>query len=190
MKKSNLKNHLLVATPKLQDSWFKRSVIYVCQHHTRYGTMGIALTQRISHFSVHEILDQLQISYDQDSVSHLSLFAGGPVSPENGFVIHSPLGSWQSSMMVAKDVALTASRDILEAIARGHHPAKKTIIAMGHSGWAPGQLEAELRDSDWLVVPASPKLLFEVPRDNLWEEAIHSTGVRNLVNLVGYCGRA
>jgi putative transcriptional regulator len=102
---------------------------------------------------------------------NVRVFAGGPVQPEVGFVVHSPDYGRQDTLAVNDEVAVTASLEVLRDIARNHGP-KKTLVALGYAGWSPGQLESELARDDWLVAPASGALVFDTPRERLWDEAM------------------
>lgn len=190
LKADNLKNYLLVATPQMHHSDFSESVIYLCQHNKKRGAMGFSLNQPIKNSSLHKILRHMGIDYDKSNLPDSCLLAGGPENPDSGFVIHSPAGKWRTSLVVNKQVGITASRDILEAIANGDQSFKKSVIAMGHSNWQPGQLEAQIQSNHWLVVPATPEILFNTPSESLWKAALSMTGVNHLANLSPYTGHA
>ena len=188
-KKNNLSHHLLVATPMVRDSAFSGGVVYVCLHDHN-GAVGLLLNQPIQHSSFHDILTHMNIQYDALKVPDATLLAGGPVRPGNGFVIHYPIGRWQSSVVVNQEVGVTVSRDILEAIASGYQPFEQSVVALGHSNWKPGQLEAEIMSDSWLIIPATKDIIFDAPRDQLWQKALLLAGVDNIAQFTGYSGRA
>src|SRR5690606_25176681 len=156
---SSFGNHLLIALPSLHDPNFERSVTLVCQHDGE----GEALQAQV-------------------------VLAGGPVHPERGFVLHDGEREWDSTLAVADGLYLTTSRDVLEAMARGEGPAQ-AVVALGCAGWGAGQLEQELVDDSWLVVPASREVLFDLPLPQRWQAAAGSIGV-DLVNYAGHSGHA
>ena len=116
------------------------------------------------------------------------MLAGGPVHPERGFVLHDGGQEWDSSLQVAEGLYLTTSRDVLEAMARGEGPLQ-AVVALGCAGWGAGQLEQELVDDSWLMVPNRREVLFELPLEQRWQAAAGSIGV-DLVNFAGHSGHA
>lgn len=183
----NLTNQFLIATPVLSESEFKRTIIYVCQHdHT--GAMGLVIN-RATDSRINEIFDQLEIKFINDSPHKARVFAGGPVQPENGFVIHSPIGKWDSSYPVGDSLAITSSRDILKALANNDGP-ERWMITLGHAGWTTGQLEDEIIRNDWLVAKSSDKLIFDTPVNLRWESALASIGIKDHTQLSHFSGKA
>lgn len=183
----NLTNQFLIATPTLDGSDFERAVIYICQHdHT--GAMGLIIN-RATNSAIEEIFNQLEIKFTEDSPYQQRIFAGGPVHPENGFVIHSPIGEWDSSYAVGKSLAITTSRDILKALANNQGPTR-WMITLGHAGWTPGQLEGEINRNDWLVAGENEALIFDTPVDARWETALSSIGIKDISQLSHFSGHA
>lgn len=183
---SPLANHLLVALPALHDPHFARSVTLVCQHDGD-GAMGV-MVNRASEYTLGEVLQQMGISSDSEALQSQIVLAGGPVHPERGFVLHDGEREWDSTLTVGDGLFLTTSRDVLEALARGEGPAL-AVVALGCAGWGAGQLEQELVDDSWLMVPAGRELLFELPLEERWQAAAGSIGV-DLVNYASHCGHA
>lgn len=179
----NLKNHFLIAMPKLEGSVFARCVIYLCEYNAD-GAMGLILTRPLD-VAFSDICEQLELP-SLPSVNPLIL-EGGPVSLEHGFILHREQGSWKSSLAIAEDVYLTSSGDVLEAIAVGSGP-RYYRIALGYAGWSAGQLDAELRDNTWLTLEATPELVFDTPAEQLYEAALATLGV-SLELLMGESGR-
>ncbi len=169
---NSLKNHLLIAMPQLEDSWFAGTVTYLCEHNTD-GAMGLVLNKTLPvHFD--EICEQLDIprvtGIDPD------IYAGGPVSPEHGFILHRQQGNWGGTLNVTEQTHLTSSKDILKAIAAGSGP-RHFRLALGYAGWDAGQLEAELLANSWLTVEATPELLFDTAPEQIYHAALQLLGV-------------
>lgn len=183
---SPLSNHLLVALPSLQDPQFARSVALVCQHDGD-GAMGVVVN-RPSEYTLGEVLQQMGIASDSDALQSQIVLAGGPVHPERGFVLHDGDHAWDSTLEVGGGLYLTTSRDVLEAMARGDGPTQ-AVVALGCAGWGAGQLEQELVDDSWLMVPARREMLFDLPLEQRWQAAAGSIGV-DLVNYADYSGHA
>lgn len=172
---TNLTNHFLIAMPGLHDPNFEKTVTYICEHSTTHGAMGIVVNTPIDiHMS--EILNQLHIeqtlSQDEDS----SIYLGGPVSSDRGFVLHESTSTWDSTLVVQEGISITTSRDILQAIARGEGPDKR-LLALGYAGWSPGQLEEELSANAWLCGPADNSIIFDLPASQRWQAAASDLGV-------------
>lgn len=183
---SPLSNQLLVALPALHDPHFARSVTLVCQHDGD-GAMGV-MVNRASEYTLGEVLQQMGISSDSHALQAQVVLAGGPVHPERGFVLHDGEREWDSTLTVGDGLYLTTSRDVLEAMARGDGPAQ-AVVALGCAGWGAGQLEQELVDDSWLMVPAGRAVLFDLPLDQRWQAAAGSIGI-DLVNYASQSGHA
>lgn len=179
-------NNLLIALPSLQDSEFARSVTLICQHDGD-GAMGVVVN-RPSEYTLGDVLQQMGISSDSESLQAQIVLAGGPVHPERGFVLHDGDREWDSSLAVGDGLYLTTSRDVLEALARGEGPGQ-AVVALGCAGWGAGQLEQELVDDSWLMVPTRRDVLFDLPLPQRWQAAAGSIGV-DLVNVAGHSGHA
>ena len=181
-----LANQLLIAMPNLRDPNFARGVAFLCQHGED-GAMGL-MVNRLSEYRLGDVLAQMNMVSEIPEVIDAPVLIGGPVQPERGFVLHSPRGEWESSFRISDRISVTTSRDILAAIAGGNGP-RRAFVALGYSGWSPGQLEQELCDNHWLTAPASGQVLFETPLEERWEAAAGLVGV-NLVQLASYAGHA
>lgn len=168
---SSLKNHFLIAMPQLQDPNFAGTLTYICDHGEQ-GAMGIVVNRPID-ITLGEILSQLDLG---DAGCDESVYAGGPVQTERGFVLHDDDGQWQSSLAIARGVHMTTSRDILAALGSGSGP-RHHIVALGYAGWGAGQLESELAENAWLTCPASPEILFHTPWHKRLEAAALSLGI-------------
>lgn len=179
-------NHFLIAMPAMLDPNFARGVTLVFQHDED-GAMGIMINRR-SDFTLGEVFAQMHIVNDSADLAARPVLLGGPVQPERGFVVHDDTREWGSTLRVHERLAVTTSRDILDAIARGEGP-KRTLMALGYAGWGAGQLEVELAENAWLTVPADEAILFETPIESRWQAAAGRIGV-DMDRLADYSGRA
>jgi putative transcriptional regulator len=190
-----LDGQLLVAMPLMTDRRFARSVIYMCAHSDE-GAMGLIINQRATHITAPDLLQRLGIDTctgDDDEVSNdilsLSIQVGGPVETGRGFVLHSgDYFSEDSTLTIESGICLTATVDILKAIAGGKGP-DKALLALGYSGWSPGQLESEIQANGWLSCPADPELVFGTDLDAKYARAMAKLGI-NLSHLVSDAGHA
>ena len=155
---SSLKDHFLVAMPGLHDDNFSGSVVYICEHNVE-GAMGLIINQQLD-IPAKAVFDRLELKYNQQEGDEL-IFDGGPIQQDRGFILHSASGQrWESTIHIGKDISLTTSKDILGDIALGAGP-KDALITLGYSSWGGGQLEEELKDNSWLVIPADSAVLFK-----------------------------
>ncbi|MFC3680590.1 YqgE/AlgH family protein [Bacterioplanoides pacificum] len=169
---NSLKNHLLIAMPQLEDSWFEGTVTYLCEHNED-GAMGMVLNKPLR-VSLDDICQQLEIER-QAGVDPVIL-AGGPVSMEHGFILHRQQGNWDSTLNVVEEAHLTSSKDILTAIAAGNGPSDYRM-ALGYAGWDAQQLDEELKQNAWLTIEASPELLFATDAKDLYRSALKQLGI-------------
>lgn len=174
MDTTRLSDHFIIAMPDLLDPNFDHTVTYICEHDEN-GSFGIVIN-RETDISLAEVMQQMQIRPGDAGKHSRSVFHGGPVQQGRGFVLHRPLGQWSSTLAINPHVALTSSRDIIEAIANNEGP-EDAIIALGYAGWAPGQLEQELAANTWLSCPANEQIIFEVPIADRWQAAADIIGV-------------
>lgn len=185
----SLSNHFLIAMPEMGDPDFAHSVTLICEHGEQEGAMGITLTRPTDH-SVSELLDQLDIDTPElERHNQTPLYIGGPVQQDQGFILHPnrPEYCWEGTEVLSEHLALTASLDILEDMARGRGP-QRCLVALGYAGWAPGQLEAEILGNDWLHGPADPGIIFDIPADRRWAAAASALGVD--IHLISSAGHA
>lgn len=181
-----LAGKLLVAMPGIGDPRFDRSVILLCSHSAK-GAMGLIVNKPMKDMTLVTLLEQLDIQPD-DLIADLPVFLGGPVETSRGFVLHTDEFAQESTVTVAQGIALTATIDMLKALAGGEGP-RQAIIALGYAGWAPGQLDQELTRNGWLTADASDDLVFETGPDEMWPAAIASLGF-DVGRLSGETGRA
>lgn len=178
---SYFKNHFLVAMPGLEDPSFEQTVTYICEHH-QGGAMGIVINQPIT-ITVGELFGQLELDVSHLPIGEQPLYYGGPVQKERGFVLHSAsLKKWESTLPVSNDIHITGSSDIFKDMAADQGP-EHSLIALGYAGWDKGQLESEVADNRWLIVPGDAEILFETAHQERWLAAAKKLGVD--LNLMG-----
>jgi putative transcriptional regulator len=184
---SFLEGKLLIAMPGMTDPRFEQSVIYVCAHSSK-GAMGIVINKPIPGLSFTELMKQLEIPTSERAADFPILY-GGPVETGRGFVLHSDdYESADATLPVSEDISLTATLDILRAMAEGKGP-KKAVFALGYAGWAPGQIETEFHGNGWLHCEADAKIVFDGDPEAKWRSALAKLGV-GPSGLVADAGRA
>lgn len=188
-----LDGQLLVAMPAMADPRFSRAVIYLCAHSSD-GAMGIIINQHAPHISFCELLEQLNIASEDEAIRmptdlrSMAVHVGGPVETGRGFVLHSSdYYADDSTLPIDEGVCLTATIDILRAMARGSGP-DQALLALGYAGWAPGQLENEIQSNGWLHCPADSELIFDRNIDAKYHRALTKIGIdpSRLVNDSGH----
>lgn len=185
---SFLEGKLLIALPGMPDPRFERSVIFVCAHSLETGAMGLIINKQIEGLNFRDLVQKLEIRGAAGAPDFPVLY-GGPVETERGFVLHSgDYESTESTLPVTEDVSLTATLDILRAIAEGRGPAK-SIFALGYAGWGAGQIEDEIRANGWIHCEADSDLLFDVELDTKWASALGKLGI-DVSSLSAHAGRA
>lgn len=167
-------NHFLIAMPGMTDPHFSKTVTLLCQHDEQ-GALGI-IVNRPSELKLGDIMKQMEIEVTASEVSGLPVFFGGPVHPERGFILHEPATAWASTLMVSDTLALTTSKDILEAIGRGEGP-RRMLLALGYAGWGQGQLEQEIIENSWLNAPADNAIIFEQLPSQRWKASAELVGI-------------
>lgn len=182
----SLKGRLLVAMPTIGDPRFDRTVIYMCAHSHEKGAMGIVVNKPVDGVEFKSLLEQLKIT--DVSVDDLPVQYGGPVEKTRGFVLHSTDYKSDGASHVSEDISLTATLDILRDIAAGGGPQQR-ILALGYAGWAPGQLENEIKENGWLIADGDADIVFEPSLGAKWDQALARMGV-NPLNLSGQAGSA
>jgi putative transcriptional regulator len=166
---TSVAGQLLVASPAIGDPRFARTVI-VMARHDHDGAFGIVINRLFGESSLANLMQKLGEKETVAVDGTIRLFAGGPVQPEIGFVVHGADFRVNGTMAINEHLAVTASREILLAIAQGKGP-QQSLLAFGYAGWGAGQLEGELKRRDWVIASAEPKLVFEENREKLWDMA-------------------
>ena len=183
---SSLTAHFLIAMPAMDDPNFAQGVTLLCQHNEE-GAMGLMIN-RVSEFTIGEVLEQMQIVIESKECADIPVLIGGPVQPDRGFVLHDDPREWSSTLRFGNGLAVSTSRDILEAMAKGEGP-KNAVVAIGYAGWTAGQLEDEIASNAWLTVEADHAILFRTPINARWQAAAKTLGI-NLAQVTDYSGRA
>jgi len=173
-----LAGQMLIAMPQMQDPRFARTVVYLCAH-TAEGAMGLVVNRLFNALTFPDLLEQLDIT-PTVACDPIRVHFGGPVESGRGFVLHTADYCQETTLMVDKEVGLTATVDVLRAIADGSGPSK-SLLALGYSGWNAGQLDSEILENAWLNVPADPELLFGTELDHKWERALAKLGANPLL---------
>jgi putative transcriptional regulator len=169
-----LTGHFLIAMPTMGDPRFEKTVIYMC-HHDSKGAMGLIVNRPMSDLKFPDILQQLKIEVSAPC-NKIIVHRGGPVAPAQGFVLHTTDFVRKGSLIVNDTVALSATTDILKAVAAGFGP-KRMIMALGYSGWGGGQLDSEIKQNAWLSVAADDDLLFSGANGDKWDRAMAKIGI-------------
>ena len=170
---TSLRGQCLIAMPSLKDSFFEKSVTYICKHNDQ-GAMGLVLTSPLE-MTMKDILGQMSLE-DLCGIGETQVLSGGPVSAQRGFVLHDATSDWESTLHVSQDVKLTASRDIISALAEGVGP-QKSLFALGYAGWDAGQLEQEITENSWLTIDADSDMLFDTSPEKRWQLAVEKLGI-------------
>lgn len=183
---ASLRGHFLIAMPSLADPNFSQTVTCVCEH-TAEGAVGLVINRVHPELTMEAVLKELELE-SVPEVDSLPVNLGGPVHTSQIFVVHGPPFGWEACRPVTPSLALSNSKDLLEALAKGQGP-KSFIITLGCAAWGPGQLESEIMANAWLTCPASETVLFETPVDERWEKAARLMGI-DVRLLTGAAGHA
>lgn len=165
--------------PAMTDPCFARSVTFICEHNED-GAMGVVVNRPID-MKLTALFDQINIPQQDGAPTGNAVHFGGPVQTDRGFVLHRPAGSWNSTISIQDDTALTTSKDVLEALARGQGP-EKFLVTLGYAGWTAGQLEQELARNTWLTVKPEnsqqqDKVIFDLPNEEKLTAAMRLLGI-------------
>jgi len=181
----NLTDNFLIAMPALEDPYFSNSLIYICEHNEN-GALGIIVNRPID-MNLAGLFDKIDIKLAAENLANLPVYFGGPVQLDRGFVLHRPIGKWQSTLVVNSEVGLTSSRDVLNSVGSAGLPTE-IIVTLGYSGWDAGQLEDELAQNSWLTVPAKAEILFDLPPEERLPAAMQKLGISfsQLSDLAGH----
>lgn len=170
----SLTNQFLIAMPTLADPNFHGTVTFICEHNDQ-GAMGIIINRPLD-LSLGEVLSHMRLEPKEAAIARRPVYMGGPVQTDRGFVLHNPVGEWDSMLRISNELGITTSKDILEDIAAGRGPLH-TLVALGYAGWGAGQLEQELADNAWLCGPADNRIIFDTPWEDRWAAAAALMGV-------------
>jgi putative transcriptional regulator len=171
---ANFTNHFLIAMPAMADPHFAHTLTFVCEHNSE-GALGIVVNKPTD-MTLSALFEQIEVPLTNIKLKATPVHFGGPVQGDRGFVLHRPLGNWQSTLAIDDEVGLTTSKDVLEAVARGEGP-KDVIVSLGYAGWSAGQLEHEIAQNAWLTVAADADVLFEKPVEAKLPAAMRLLGI-------------
>ena len=171
---SNLTHHFLLAMPAMVDPNFARTVTYIAEHNDQ-GALGIIINRPID-MTLSTLFERIDLPLESADIAGLPVFFGGPVQTDRGFVLHRPAGDWHSSLKVADEIAMTSSKDILQALGSAGEP-HEVLVALGYAGWSAGQLEQELAENAWLTVPADMTIVFDTPPEERFAATMQLLGI-------------
>jgi len=171
---ANFTGHFLIAMPGMVDPHFAHTLTYVCEHSDE-GALGIVVNKPID-MKLSSLFEQIDIALPDAQLGEAPIHFGGPVQVDRGFVLHRPLGNWQSTLAIRDDLGLTTSKDVLEAMSRGDGP-RDVLVSLGYAGWSAGQLEQEIAQNAWLTVAADPAVLFDTPIEARLPAAMRLLGI-------------
>jgi len=186
----SLANHFLIAMPAMTDPNFARTLTYLCEHNSE-GALGIIVNRPLD-LSLGDLFERVSVPLtpgeSQAKYQNLPVFFGGPVQTDRGFVLHRPVGHWQSTLPIAGEIGLTSSRDILQSMSDSGEPAD-VLVSLGYAGWGAGQLEWEMAQNAWLNVAADPEIIFGLPPAERLPAALQLLGI-DFANLSDVAGHA
>lgn len=171
---TSLRHHFLIAMPSLVDTFFYRSVIYICEHDDQ-GAMGIIIN-RPTQITLTELLTHFDINNPSETAINTPVFFGGPVQKNQGMILHDSNMKWKNTIQLADSIFLSTSIDILNVMGTAQAP-EHSIVALGYSSWGAGQLEQEIVENSWLTVAANDDILFNTPTDKQWHAAAKLLGI-------------
>jgi len=171
---ANFTHHFLIAMPAMADPNFAHTLTFVCEHN-KDGALGIVVN-RPTDMRLSTLFSQIDVPLANATVGNAPVHFGGPVQVDRGFVLHRPLGNWQSTLAISEEIGLTTSKDVLEAVARGEGPAS-VLVSLGYAGWSAGQLEQEIAQNAWLTVLADADVLFDTPAEARLPAAMRLLGI-------------
>ena len=192
---TQLSHHFLIAMPGLEDPVFAKSVVYVCEHSER-GAMGLIINKP-GDLSLKHLFEKVELPLHRQDLLQSNVLHGGPVQTERGFVLHDPMlekdsvdsensnteavatpnSIYASTLSVPGGLAMTTSKDVLEALANGSGP-RRVVVTLGYASWGEGQLESEIGENSWLTVPADPAVIFDTPIEQRYDKALSLLGLQ------------
>ena len=174
----NFTNQFLIAMPGMGDGTFAGTVVYLCEH-TEKGALGLVINKPID-IKLKNLFDKVELPLDRADLADAPVYFGGPVQTERGFVLHEgadgECGGYNSSLQIPGGLAMTTSKDVLEALSAGAGP-KKLLVTLGYSGWGAGQLEDEMSRNGWINVGAEPGIIFDTPVEQRYDKALLLLGI-------------
>lgn len=174
MQPINLSRQFLIAMPAMADPIFAKSLVFVCDHNEQ-GAMGVIVNRPLG-MDMQTLFLQVDIELQRTELAEQAVYFGGPVQTDRGFVLHQPLGNWQSTLAVEDDLGLTTSKDVLTAVGGGGGP-DRLFVSLGYAGWEAGQLEGEMAQNAWLSVEADIEVIFSMPSEQRYDAALKLLGI-------------
>lgn len=172
---STLKDHFLIAMPTLTDPYFKQSVVYLCEHDAE-GAMGFIINFPVK-LTLQELLSNVEtIKHQPDPPLEDTVFLGGPLELECGFVLHSPLADNSQSTELNEQLLMSNSNAVLSTLGTDRAP-EKYIVALGYASWSSGQLEQEMNDNHWLTIESENDIIFNTPAEKRWSASLQRLGI-------------
>jgi len=182
---TQLSHHFLIAMPGLEDPVFAKSVVYLCEHSER-GAMGLIINKP-GDLSLKHLFEKVELPLTRQDLLQSNVLQGGPVQTERGFVLHEPMleassdeksnSIYASTLSVPGGLAMTTSKDVLEAMANGSGP-QRVLVTLGYASWGEGQLESEICENSWLTVAADPAVIFDTPIEQRYDKALSLLGLQ------------
>lgn len=170
----NLTGHFLIAMPAMADKNFSRTLTLVCEHNPQ-GALGIIVNRPID-MSLDDLFERIDLTLDSPRFQSQPVYFGGPVQTDRGFVLHRPVGDWQSTIDIGNGLGLTSSRDVLQGL-DGEQAPDEILVTLGYAGWQAGQIEWELAQNAWLTVRADTSIIFGLPPEERLAAAMQLLGV-------------
>jgi putative transcriptional regulator len=170
----SLQNHLLIAMPAMDDPNFSGTVSLICQHDEN-GALGLVLNREIE-TTLGDVMEQLKIDSERKDWNSESIFIGGPVHAERGFILYCADQDIGQSLHIDEGLRVSASREALEELAKSNCRMQKHRLYLGYAGWDAGQLEQEIAENAWLTVPANRAIIFDTAPNSMWHAAVKSLG--------------
>ncbi len=171
---TDLTNQFLIAMPDMADPNFGGTVVFVAEHSAK-GALGLVINRPME-IDLATLFERIDLKLEIAPLASSPVFYGGPVQMDRGFVLHEPVGAWNSTVTVGGELGLTSSKDVLEAVATGGGP-RRMLVTLGYAGWGPGQLEDEISRNAWLTVPADAGLIFDTPAEQRFAAAFRLLGI-------------
>lgn len=186
MQSVDLTDHFLIAMPAMADRYFAGTLVYICEHNDQ-GALGVIVNRPLD-MTLAALYERIDLPLNAAGFDRMPVYFGGPVQTDRGFVLHRPVGGWQSTLAVNDHIGLTSSRDVLQSVGSEGDP-HEILVTLGYAGWSAGQLEDELAQNAWLTVPATPHVLFDLPFEERLPAAMNALGV-SFANLAEDAGHA
>ena len=174
MQSVNLTDQFLIAMPAMTDPYFSGTLVYICEHNDQ-GALGVIVNRPLD-MTLAALFERIELPLNTAGFDRMPVYFGGPVQTDRGFVLHQPVGGWQSTLAVNDHIGLTSSRDILQSVGKQGDP-REIIVTLGYAGWSAGQLEDEISQNAWLTVPATTQILFDLPFEERLPAAMSALGI-------------